>query len=171
MPTQIIEIKARCFDPDRIHQILMANNARFVGTDHQIDTYFEVPRGRLKLREGNIERTLIHYHRPNQAGPKRSDVTYQRLPAELSLKPVLVAALKTLIVVDKKRKIYFIDNVKFHIDEVVQLGSFVEIEAIDETGELGLETIRKQCNQFKKLLDIKERDLIEKSYSDLMLPT
>ena len=33
---------------------------------------------------------------------------------------------------DKKREIYFIHNVKFHIDNVKNLGTFIEIEAIDE---------------------------------------
>ena len=58
---QNVEIKARCAQPDQIHQILKAQNARFVGIDHQIDTYFNVAEGRLKLREGNIENQLIFY--------------------------------------------------------------------------------------------------------------
>ena len=32
-------------------------------------------------------------------------------------------------IVKKKREIYYIRNVKFHIDEVPGLGSFAEIEA------------------------------------------
>ena len=74
MPT-IIEIKARCHQPEKIKAILASKNALFKGIDHQIDTYFQVPKGRLKLREGNIENHLIQYHRPNQAGPKKSSVS------------------------------------------------------------------------------------------------
>lgn len=51
----IIEIKAKCSDPERIREILRGQNARYVGKDHQVDTYFEVHRGRLKLREGKID--------------------------------------------------------------------------------------------------------------------
>ena len=58
-----LEIKARCPDPGRIRAILKAQKARFQGLDPQSDTYFRVPSGRLKLREGNIENALIHYKR------------------------------------------------------------------------------------------------------------
>jgi len=41
MPT-LIEIKAKCTNPDEIRKILSAQKARFIGEDHQIDTYFNV---------------------------------------------------------------------------------------------------------------------------------
>ncbi len=54
--TQInVEIKARCDELDRLRNILKELRADFKGTDHQIDTYFRVPSGRLKVREGDIE--------------------------------------------------------------------------------------------------------------------
>lgn len=65
MPITIIEIKARCLDQDKVRNILIGENADFKGKDHQIDTYFNVHNGRLKLREGTIENNLIHYERPN----------------------------------------------------------------------------------------------------------
>ena len=68
-----IEIKARTSNPDKIRALLLANNAEFKGIDEQTDTYFNVPAGRLKLRQGNIENALIYYTRINQAGPKQSD--------------------------------------------------------------------------------------------------
>ncbi len=37
-----VEIKARCFDNLRISEILGQHNAEFSGTDHQVDTYFNV---------------------------------------------------------------------------------------------------------------------------------
>jgi len=37
-----IEIKARCDQPEKIRGILNSRNARFEGTDHQVDTYFRV---------------------------------------------------------------------------------------------------------------------------------
>ena len=44
------EIKARCADQEAVRQYLHEHGADFKGTDHQIDTYFHVPEGRLKLR-------------------------------------------------------------------------------------------------------------------------
>ncbi len=169
MPVNIIEIKAKSSNAKELKAILLAHKAEFKGIDHQIDTYFKAPIGRLKLREGNIENTLIHYNRPNQAGPKNSEVTYRRLPPNSDLKEVLAAAMGILTIVDKKREIYFIDNVKFHLDEVKSLGTFVEIEAIDETGEIGLDQLNKQCAYYMQLFAIQSTDLIEVSYSDLMM--
>jgi len=169
MSVNIIEIKAKCSNPEPIRSILASHKADFKGIDHQVDTYFKVANGRLKLREGNIENTLIHYNRPNQAGPKNSQVTYQRLPPQTDIKAVLSAAMDILAIVDKKRGIYFMDNVKFHIDEVKGLGAFIEIEAIDETGTIGIERLEKQCAHFMNLFGILEKDLVEVSYSDLIM--
>lgn len=164
-----VEIKARTNRAGEIKKILEAHQANFVGLDHQVDTYFKVPKGRLKLRQGKIEKTLIHYERPDQAGPKTSNVTLHHPTADESLKEVLEKALDVLVVVDKQRAIYFIDNVKFHVDEVKGLGEFVEIEAIDHDGTIGLDHLHDQCEHFLHLLGIKDEELIDQSYSDLLL--
>ncbi|MBN2013036.1 class IV adenylate cyclase [candidate division KSB1 bacterium] len=168
MPTNI-EIKAKTNQPVKIVEILQAHNAVFKGEDHQVDTYFRVPNGRLKLREGTIEQYLIHYHRCNQAGPKQSDVLLYACPAGSPLKAVLTEALGELVVVDKHRKIFFIDNVKFHVDNVQQLGAFVEIEAIDVDGSISVNRLNEQCQFYMELLSINHNDLIEVSYSDMLL--
>lgn len=154
---------------EKIREFLKSHNADFKGTDHQIDTYFKVNKGCLKLREGDIENYLIYYERENKEGPKQSDVILFKSAPESSLKSILINANGVLIIVDKKREIYFIENVKFHIDTVKELGTFMEIEAIDEDGSIGKEKLLKQCNQYLKQFDIKESDLISVSYSDLLL--
>ncbi|MCU0644986.1 MAG: class IV adenylate cyclase [bacterium] len=164
-----IEIKARCSDPGMIKNILKQRNTIFKGEDHQIDTYFNCRHGRLKLREGNIEHHLIHYHREDEIGPKKSIVTLYQPEPNSSLKQILSDSLGILTIVDKKREIYFIDNIKFHIDQVIGLGSFIEIEAIDSSGTIGEEKLQSQCEEYIKLFQIKPADLIECSYSDLLL--
>ncbi len=163
-----VEIKAVCQDPDRVRDILLEHNARFIGQDHQIDTYFVVETGRLKLREGDIENSLIYYERQNDAGPKRSDVQLYETEKESGLKDVLRSFLDELVIVDKQREIYFIDNVKIHIDRVKGLGFFVEIEAIDNDGSIGEESLRHQCDHFLDMLAIPESDLLPDSYSDMI---
>ncbi|KKQ88328.1 MAG: Adenylate cyclase [Berkelbacteria bacterium GW2011_GWA2_38_9] len=81
----------------------------------------------------------------------------------------MTKALGILVVVDKQREIYFIDNVKFHIDTVKNLGTFVEIEAIDKSGTIGKAELLKQCQYFLNLFNISQDDLISVSYSDLLL--
>jgi predicted adenylyl cyclase CyaB len=164
-----VEIKARCANPECIRTCLRASHAEFRGVDAQVDTYFQVPRGRLKLREGNIENNLIYYERGNEVGPKDSHVSLLPISPDSPLKNMLVQALGVLVVVEKRREIYFVENVKFHIDEVRNLGSFVEIEAIDATGALGRETLLAQCQACLRLFMLQPEDLVAVSYSDLLL--
>jgi len=164
-----IEIKAKSNNQNKIRKILKLKNAEFKGIDHQIDTYFKVDFGRLKLREGKIENCLIYYQRSNKKGPKQSDVVLFKSEPKSSLKEILIKALSILVVVDKKREIYFIDNVKFHIDIVKDLGTFIEIEAIDSDGNIGKNKLLKQCQFFLDLFNISQDDLISVSYSDLLL--
>ncbi len=164
-----IEIKAKSNNHEKIRDFLKSHNADFKGIDHQIDTYFKVNNGRLKLREGNIENHLIYYERENKEGPKQSNIILFKSTPGSSLKSILVNANEILTVVDKKREIYFIENVKFHIDTVQELGTFVEIEAIDEDGSIGKDELLEQCNRYLKQFNISESDLVSVSYSDLLL--
>lgn len=166
---QNIEIKARCQDSDLIRGILKDKNARFIGVDSQTDVYFKTNHGRLKLRKGNIENCLIFYDRENKKGPKHSKVILFNTPKDSLLESILRNAYGVLVEVKKKREIYFIDNVKFHIDEVEFLGNFVEIEAIDKDGSIGKEKLMLQCREYMNLFKIQEKDLIQISYSDLLL--
>ncbi|MFB3896842.1 MAG: class IV adenylate cyclase [bacterium] len=165
----IIEIKAKCDNQSRIRDILTSHHALFKGTDHQIDTYFKINHGRLKLREGNIENHLIYYDRENTATPKKSEVTLFKTEPGSSLKQILTQSLGILVIVDKQREIYFINNVKFHIDAVKDLGTFIEIEAIDDDGSIGKDKLREQCQHYLDLFQINPADLISHSYSDLLI--
>ena len=165
MPVNI-EIKARCSNPEKVAKRLLELGADHRGTDHQVDTYFRVPDGRLKLREGKIENNLIYYKRSNQDGPKKSDVILYPAGKKRGLKQILSEAMGVLVVVDKKRDIFFIGNVKFHIDNVDSLGNFMEIEAIGDEGEE--EQLNDQCTYYMHELGITEEDLVSVSYSDLI---
>ena len=163
-----VEIKARCEDTDKIRALLRSRNAAFKGRDHQIDTYFKVNEGRLKLREGTIENNLIFYKRENTPGPKQSDIILASVEPKSEIRGVLEEALGKLVVVDKIREIYFLGNVKFHLDDVRVLGSFVEIEAIGNR-VIQRPELLKQCGEYVSLFGIKEEDMISVSYSDMLL--
>jgi len=170
MNLQNVEIKARCNEPERIRSILENQNADFIGLDRQVDSYFNVKEGRLKLREGTIENNLIYYRRPDSKEPKDSDIELIPMPDKMSadMKNLLKKSLGIWITVEKEREIYFIDNVKFHIDEVKQLGSFVEIEAIDKDGSKDMGELYKQCLYYMDLLKIEDSALVDVSYSDML---
>lgn len=162
------EFKAKVTDIDKYENKLLQLNAVFKGTDHQVDTYFNVQKGRLKLREGNIENALINYNRENIAGSKQSDVILYQHQPDIALKNILALQLGVKIVVEKLRKIYFIDNVKFHFDKVENLGSYIEVEAIDSNGTYTIEELKKQCDKYFDFFELEKSSLVDKSYSDLI---
>jgi len=164
-----IEIKAKCSEPNRIRKMLNSKGVDFKGTDRQIDTYFKVKTGRLKLREGNIENGLIYYERENTNLPKQSNYLLYRTNPHTKLKDFLKEDFEILTVVDKQREIYFIENVKFHIDTVENLGSFIEIEATDDGGKIEKDVLEKQCRYYISLFGIEVNDLISCSYSDMIM--
>jgi predicted adenylyl cyclase CyaB len=170
MPQHLnVEIKAACKDPDHIRQYLLSQGADFRGTDLQSDTYFKVKQGRLKLRQGNIENSLIYYERNNQAGPKSSSFDLFPVTNPGQLCAILAKSIGILIVVKKEREIYYIGNVKFHIDRLEGLGSFVEIEAGNLLADLDREALQAQCTFYLKEFRIAEQDLVSVSYSDMLL--
>jgi predicted adenylyl cyclase CyaB len=123
----------------------------------------------MKLREGNIENALIHYVRENSRGSKSSQVLLYRHSQDENVKKILTASLGVKAIVEKCRKIYFIDNIKFHFDQVKGLGSFVEVEAIDKDGAIGKEKLQQQCDYYAGIFKLLPSDYVAESYSDLIL--
>jgi adenylate cyclase class 2 len=164
-----VEIKAKYNNPQKILKTLLNLNAQNKGVDHQIDSYFFCENGRLKLRQGQIENSLIFYQRENVEGLKESHIVLARIAKNDSILSVLKSSYGLKVEVDKKRNILFIDNAKFHIDEVKGLGSFVEIELIDEVGNIGKQKLTERLNHYLNVLEIQASDYIDVSYSDLLL--
>ncbi len=166
-----IEIKARIDDAGKIHRILLSEGAEYKGKDHQIDTYFNVKNGRMKIREGTIENCIVHYNRQDDDGPKRCEysiIKYEATDKNLSgLKKILTDAVGIFIIVEKERHIYFIDNVKFHLDNVAGLGSFFEIEVINDGTSTEFEQ-RTICKSYLDRLGITISSYIKCSYSDMI---
>ena len=163
------EFKAKVENLEKYESKLLTLNPIYQGLDHQIDTYFNVQKGRLKLREGNIENTLINYDRENILGSKQSEIILYKHESNIALKNILTLQLGVKVIVDKKREIYFIDNVKFHFDIVENLGTFIEVEAIDMKEEFTIEELKVQCDYYFKFFELKDINLIDKSYSDLII--
>lgn len=169
MPHLNIEIKARCRSTGAVRDYLVRHQAEYKGLDEQTDTYFNTPNGRLKLREGRIENNLIWYERPDQSGPKHSQFHLVKTADPAGLKAALTSSMGIKVIVQKKREIYYIRNVKFHIDEVPALGSFVEIEAGNILADLSAAELQAQCDFYMKELGIESSDLVENSYSDMLM--
>lgn len=144
MKITTVEFKVKVKNIRWLEQKLNELNPLFIGDDHQIDTYYNVANGRLKLREGDIENALIYYKRPDTANARQSDVLLYKHKPDKTLKEILKKLHGLKIIVDKKRRIYFIDNIKFHFDTVKKLGTFIEVEAIDVNGQISVRKLKEQ---------------------------
>lgn len=128
-----IEIKLFVDSFGGIVDLLESMEADFVEELSQLDAYFEVSKGRLKLREINGEVfQLIYYLRPDTEESKLSD--YQIVSLDQSqcegLKSLLRSVHGEKVVVQKKRVLWRYQNTRIHLDEVEGLGAFVELETV-----------------------------------------
>lgn len=162
-----IELKARLADLQAARNVAQTVATKRLGVQQQLDTYFHCTRGRLKLRQiDGLSAQLVWYARPDQKGPKESQ--YQLVPISNpeTLKAALAAALGVRRVVQKRREIFLLHNVRIHLDEVVGLGSFLEFEAVLGP-ELDDAAGRAQLEQLIETFAIDPADLLSGSYGDM----
>lgn len=166
-----IEIKARSSSLDAAKELAIKYCMQHLGSIHQVDTYFSTSAGRLKLREidGN-QSQLIPYIKEYTKGPMKSCYSVLPVSDTESVKLLLDQILGTLAVVDKRRDIYLMENIRIHLDNVEGLGSFIEFEAVYH--EDSFENEKKEVQKIEKLMElfgIKESDLLDRSYIDYLL--
>ena len=163
-----IEIKARLQDVTKSEQILQSLCSKPAETLQQTDVFFASQLGRLKLRTTAPDHgALIFYQRPDRAGPKLSEyyisVTYE--PEQL--RSVLKQAHGELGVVTKQRRVYLLGRTRIHIDQVENLGDFIELEVV-LSKDASIESAHKEALEIMQVLQIQDVDLIECAYFDLL---
>jgi predicted adenylyl cyclase CyaB len=163
-----IEIKARCHDLAEVRERLEAAGVPLARRLRQVDTYFHVPYGRLKLREiEDAPAELIHYHRPDAEDAHPSDYVIVPVSDPDRMKQALTRALGVRGVVAKTRDLYLWNHTRVHLDEVDGLGSFMELEtAVTEQSRAEAE---RECRQVQAALGIQPEELVSGSYIDLGL--
>jgi adenylate cyclase class 2 len=169
--TTIVELKAKVDNLEPFRKKLESLKAEHIGAVRQIDTYYEVPQGRLKLREteGENEAQIVYYERPDVKGLKKSQVFITELPKPQFMKQFLSNVLRTKTIVDKQRIIYKVEGTQVHLDKVKNLGTYVEFERPTENTP---ETTKKAHETLEKLMEtlgIKPETLQKGSYSDLIM--
>jgi adenylate cyclase class 2 len=165
----LVELKAKADDLAALREKLISLGARGVGALHQVDTYYCVPEGRLKLREvdGRPEAELIYYEREDIAGPKRSTVFLLSVPRPQTLKQILKRILSVKTVIDKVREIYLCEGIQVHLDAVKGLGSFIEFECLTTQERGQQQRDLAKLEKFRQQLNIGSESLEKLSYSDL----
>jgi adenylate cyclase, class 2 len=165
-PRLLAELKARCGDLARVRERLRPR-ATYEATRRQVDTYFSVQRGRLKLREvAGRPAELIYYERSDLAAVKPSRVYLASTEDPSALGALLGALLGIRARVTKTREIWRWEGVQVHLDQVEGLGSFVELEEMVDAPQ-GLGKALDHLGQLQADLDIGADDLVDRSYGEL----
>jgi len=165
-----VECKAHDSDPARTLARCVALGAIDAGVLAQRDTYFMARRGRLKLRveEGALGGELIAYRRDDATDAVESGYVLAPVAAPEELAEALEAALGTAVVVSKRRRLFLWEGVRIHLDEVEDLGTFVELEAVlPDAGDLA--TARAKLARLRLELGIADEALVSVGYADLLM--
>lgn len=164
-----IELKARCADLNAFEERVKQLPHTFNGLDNQIDTFYHVPKGRLKLRESSLYGNfLIPYVRSDHSGPKRSDYSLLPVSDVPATKRLLNKMFDILITIKKIRKIYLYENVRIHLDQVTGLGNFIEFEAVVESEDVILAN-RQKIDELIDYFSLRKKDFIPNAYADMLL--
>lgn len=166
-----VELKARVPSGglEAARDVAQSIGAALTTRERQVDTYFRVPRGRLKTRESALRGAeLIAYHRPDGADARLSD--YSIVRGEIAgMKAFLADALGVAAIVDKQREVWMWKNVRIHLDHVRGLGTFIEFEAVLGDGEGDDEaTGHARVAELRERFGIRSEDLVHSSYGELI---
>ena len=167
MPSNI-EIKAYARNFDESCRRAEALSDTPVKVISQEDTFFNTPQGRLKLRTLSPNSgQLIYYTRPDQEGPKRSDYHISPTSDPENLKRVLELAYGIRGIVKKIRYLYLIGQTRVHLDNVENLGHFMELEVVMGEGQSDAEG-QAIAEGLMASLGVERGDLLEGAYMDLL---
>ncbi len=177
MPSNI-EIKVQLADLTTVRQRAagIAESGPFML--RQVDCFFSVPRGRLKLRvetghdsTGQHESArgeLIAYRRADQAQARESDYSICPVGDTAALLDVLQRSLGDPDpVVRKTRELFLRGRSRIHLDQVEGLGDFVEIEVVMRPGE-NPDAGHQELQQIQQLLGIQGCAVQAVAYADLL---
>jgi predicted adenylyl cyclase CyaB len=167
-PRRNIELKARDPSPERSRECCLQLGAEDHGELRQRDTYFQVAHGGLKLREQEPGRAhLIQFERPDGLEERESRYRIVEVDDGALTRSALQSALGVRTTVVKRRRLFIWQTVRIHLDEVEELGTFIELEAVaPERSDLTHE--HELVAQLRGRFGITEERLVAVGYADLI---
>lgn len=134
----------------------------------QTDTYFLTKEGRLKLREEEGKGAyLIRYLRPDLEAAKESDYLFYPITDVKLFLCVLGDAIKEEIKVIKQRELFFPKpHIRVHLDKVIDLGDFLEIEII--LGDVSQAIAEIEMQELIEWLQLKDLPKMRFGYRELL---
>ncbi len=161
-----LEIKIRLDEFERILDLLKKSNARFSGILTQKDVYYNVEEFLLKLRIEDGKNYLIKYKRDESGKDRFSHYNILSLSGE-KVDDYLSEIFNIEAVVEKKRTVFIIDNTRIHLDEVKNLGKFIELETVVTAN---YEDAKSEFETVMKILELDRKKQILNSYKNLISP-
>ncbi|WJF90332.1 class IV adenylate cyclase [Paraburkholderia bonniea] len=164
-----IEIKARARHFEQLRERAAELSPEAPLTFRQQDFFYEVPRGRLKLRQfdDGTPAELIFYQRDDRDGPKASYYTRSPVTNPEAMHALLATALTTSGIVTKERQVYLAGRTRIHLDRVDGLGDFIELEVVLAQNDDEASGQAEARAMFDKL-GVAETDLVAVAYVDLL---
>ena len=144
-----VEIKSPCADPDAMRIMLSALGTGQTEARVDRDRYFNHPsRDFAETDEAVRIRSIGDRHYLTYKGPKLSAKTKSRVEEEVSIadaetgRKILTALSFTeVLLVEKKREVYKLNEIEICLDTIEGLGSFVELEIMTDDQQKGEEKL------------------------------
>ncbi|MCX9085311.1 MAG: class IV adenylate cyclase [Candidatus Methanoperedens sp.] len=171
-----IEVKAPVGDPKHLERSLIEFGATPIGIETQADTYYNAPYRdfaktdealRIRVEDG---RSILTYK-----GPKMDKVSKTRKEVQTEIKDIegmgnILSSLGFYPVanVSKKRKNFRFGDFFISLDEVRDLGSFMEVE-IDVKDSRNFPEKVELIFKFLEKLGINRESSIRKSYLEMVI--
>jgi adenylate cyclase class IV len=165
-----LEIKVLTKNIEEIRNKALEINALDNGILTQKDTYFLVGEKRLKLREQGTINYLIYYIRSNINDSKKSKYYTINIPKILVklTKKLFSIIFGVKVIVHKKRSLLLYKNTRIHLDDVENLGAYVELETIFTKNKKEKE-LNDEHNFIITSLGLNTLEKISNSYSDMII--
>ncbi len=163
-----VEIKARAPRPSQLLDAVLDIADRGPTVFAQDDTFFACPNGRLKLRAfSSSEGQLIFYRRDDRAGPKLSEYVMATTAEPDAMRGTLALAYGVIGRVRKTRTLCLVGTTRIHLDDVDDLGHFVELEVV-LTPEQTVADGEAIAEGLMRRLSIEPGHLVTRAYVDLL---
>jgi len=171
------EVKVPVGNLSAVRNALKGAKASFLGKAREFDLYFDHPsRSFMKTDEAlRVRRTSEGESSVTYKGPKFRASTKTRLETNVNVSDPskMVDVLKSLgfrpvIEVVKDRERWEVDGVNAYLDEVDELGSFLELEAMVPKEE-SLDEVEEQLFDLIGRLGADPKAAVRRSYLELLL--
>lgn len=140
--------------------------AERIYSSQQIDVYFQNEKGRLKVRDSTGEKSVIFYNRIEDGRERWSQFHFIKVDEPSEWVKFFDLFMERLITVKKRRTLFHYKNTRIHVDQIKNLGNFIELETKMNSSR---KRAREEFDYLCKYLELDGGEQILNSYSDMIL--